>query len=506
MRQFYSSKDDNNHYTAKGHPMSQLDESELNRLASLSLIQYEQERLEAAKNLGVRPSILDKDIKERRKKSFVQSDKIQKRLEEMNQKYFVAREGDIIRVYTETEDPMLKVTSLVAMKSHAFIEYYLSEKYQVDEKKQDSIGNIWFHWNERRRYMGILLDPKRDHDGYYNLWRGFGCESVAGDCSLYKRHIYENLCYRSEKLYDYFMKWMATAVQFPNKPAGVAIVLKGGKGTGKSIVARHFIYMFGKHGMHISSGKHLSGNFNAHQRHTIALFADEAFWAGDKQHESNLKALITEPTLSIEAKGKDIITVPNMLHVIMASNADWVIPATADERRFFVLQLADGGHVQNTAYFTAIEDQMNNGGRSALLHELQNIDLTDFDIRKIPDTTALCDQKLQSMDDFTQWWMSCLEAGAISGSDWDCVESAKTYTEYLKAMERRSINRRLGEVSFGMALKKVLPRAWPRKRRALGVAGDRRLYYEFPALETCRRFFCELMKIEIIWDEEEMPR
>lgn len=55
----------------------------------------------------------------------------------------------------------------------------------------------------------------------------------------------------------------------------------------------------------------LTGNFNSHLRDCIALFADEAFWAGDRAGESVLKMLVTEPVIPIEGKGRDLVLVPN---------------------------------------------------------------------------------------------------------------------------------------------------------------------------------------------------
>lgn len=46
-------------------------------------------------------------------------------------------------------------------------------------------------------------------------------------------------------------------------------------------------------------------------RDCIALFADEAFWAGDRAGESVLKMLVTEPVIPIEGKGRDLVLVPN---------------------------------------------------------------------------------------------------------------------------------------------------------------------------------------------------
>jgi hypothetical protein len=104
--------------------------------------------------------------------------------------------------------------------------------------------------------------------------------------------------------------------------------------------ARTFGALFGQHFLHLSDARHLTGNFNAHLRDSCLVFADEAFYAGDKQHEGQLKRLVTEPTLMIEAKYANAVSVRNCLHLIVASNDDWVVPAGTDERRFFVLDVS----------------------------------------------------------------------------------------------------------------------------------------------------------------------
>ena len=59
---------------------------------------------------------------------------------------------------------------------------------------------------------------------------------------------------------------------------------------------------------------------------------------------------MTEPDLFIEAKGRDGITVANMLHIIMASNEDWIVPAGEDERRYPVFTVS-GDHMQDEQWF-----------------------------------------------------------------------------------------------------------------------------------------------------------
>src|SRR5262249_30458165 len=157
--------------------------------------------------------------------------------------------------------------------------------------------------------------------------------------------------------------------------------LRGKKGSGKGVVCVNLVKAWGQHGAHIANSKHLVGNFNNHLRDCVMLFADEAFFAGDRQHESVLKALITEPTLPIEGKYMDVVFVRNMLHVYMSSNSDWVVPATHDERRYFVRDVLDT-HVGDRPHFNALYKEMEEGGLAAMIFDMLNArNISNFDPR-----------------------------------------------------------------------------------------------------------------------------
>ncbi len=189
---------------------------------------------------------------------------------------------------------------------------------------------------------------------------------------------------------------MARCVQKPDCPGEVAVVLRGEMGTGKGAFAKHFGSLFGRHFLQVSDPKHLVGSFNSHLRDCVVLFGDEAFYAGDKKHESVLKALVTEEHLAIEAKGVEVFASPNYTHIILASNSAWVVPAGSNERRFFALDVS-AEKMQDKKYFAAITEQMNRGGKEALLHYLLKYDISNFEVRDVPKTIALQDQKLLSI-------------------------------------------------------------------------------------------------------------
>jgi hypothetical protein len=268
----------------------------------------------------------------------------------------------------------------------------------IDEKGNIKIigaGRWWLSQEERRQYERVAYDPGNTDPATFNLWRGFSCEPVKSDCGLYLDHLLQNVCGGNKEHFTYLLNWMSRAVQQPGTQGEVAVVLRGKEGTGKGIAIGQFGKLFGTHFLQVSQPRHLVGNFNGPLQSVSLLFADEAFFAGDRSHEGVLKALVTEPTLQIEIKGVEPITAKNALHTMMSSNSDWVVPAGADARRFFCLNVGDG-RKQDTGYFDPIVRQMDNGGRAALLHELLARDLKGFNVRRVPATDMLRDQQSYS--------------------------------------------------------------------------------------------------------------
>ena len=77
-----------------------------------------------------------------------------------------------------------------------------------------------------------------------------------------------------------------------------------------------------------------------HMASTLLMHVEEGFWSGDPKAVGILNNLITAPTVSIERKGIDLDQMPSVLRLFMSSNEGWVVPATADERRYAVFESA----------------------------------------------------------------------------------------------------------------------------------------------------------------------
>ena len=423
-----------------------------------------------------------------------------------NERYTIIKKfGGRCMVITEIKDPALERTILMKMTLPEFEKGYENEKVQVGQDakgnpKYIEAGTWWRKHMHRRQFDTITFAPERVTNAEcYNLWQGFAVQAISGKCELFLDHVLENVCNSNEEHYFFLLGWMARLAQFPASAGEVAIVLRGGRGVGKSFFAKTLGRLFGRHYMQVSNSSHLVGNFNAHLRDLVLLFADEAFYANDKRHESILKTLITEERLVIEAKGVDVEVVPNYIHLIMCSNDLHVIPAGGDERRFFVLEVSTGRQGDKD-YFAAIAEQMENGGYEALLHYLRSYDLSNFEVRDVPTTEALREQKLLSLSPDEDWWYQKLLCGQLTmeSAEWPKeVMNRVLVDDYVEHTRRHNAPKRSSETRLAHFIRRVLPRCRTTQRLAKvtlpTVEGHtiqkniKALFYEIPPLNECRK-------------------
>lgn len=424
-------------------------------------------------------------------------------VKELNERHAVVMVGGDCVVLTEVIDPVRGQPD-ITLSRISDMQHKYANRLVADGGKQVNAFTHWMRSPSRRDFDRIVFAPSGDVRGSYNLWRGFAVLPLPGDCSLFLAHIHDNICKGDAGLYNYVLAWFATMVQRPSDRPGVSIALRGKQGAGKTFVADTIGSLFGQHYVRVTSARHLTGNFNAHLRNALLVCADEAFWAGDKSAEGVLKSMVTDDVHMIEFKGRDAFAVKNHIWLLIASNHEWLVPAGLEERRFCVIEVADT-QMQKSGYFRAIADQLDNGGREALLHELLTRDVSNVDLRALPDTSALRENKLLSMSPVQRFVFEMLAAGANDGSArWVTEVPIKTvYERYLEASNQVGDRRRANETEMGMHLRKLMP-GLKRKRRSQdsGTGSKRQVYtYQFPPLKDCRAVFEREMRSKFDWED-----
>jgi hypothetical protein len=436
-------------------------------------------------------------------------------VDELNEKHAVVFEGGKFRIFTEEIDPVLNRTFFQRSSKEDFENLYCNQLVELGDKLLPK-SKLWLQSSQRRQYKGVIFDPERGHEGWLNLWKGWSVQPKKGDWSLMKSLILDVLVDGVPEHYEYVLNWIAYMVQKPNRAAEVALCFRGEKGTGKGTLGRAISELAGAHGLHISSPEHLTGRFNSHLQNCVCLFADEAFWAGDKSGEAKLKQLVTEPTIAYEGKGRDAIMGKNLIHIVMAANGDWVVPAGLDgERRFgcFDVNNIRKGDVK---FFNALNAQMyRDGGLAAMLHDLLIRDLGEWAPRDdVPATKALMTQKILSMDDVERWWYGKLIDGFLPDvpDDWAASEVVAIKellrADYVEFAKEQRAYRPADAVAFGMRLNKLvsplrntqtkpLDSMYALKVDRLGRASA----YGIPPLGICRSAFEKKMGATLSWSQ-----
>ena len=438
-------------------------------------------------------------------------------MREMNEKYAVVADGGNTSIVRRAYNVDLDRTTIVCTHVEAFKLLLANKNIKIPTEKKNGefvyrtvqAASLWLQHPKRRTCdNGFGLDPNNKlPQSVYNRWQGFGVAEKQGDWSRLRAMIQDVLASGNEEHARYIIQWLAHLVQRPHKSPGVAIVFRGAQGVGKGTLGRAIMRMMRPHAMQITNPKHLLGSFNDHMRDSLFLFADEAFFAGDRANEGVLKGLITEEFRINEGKGKDATPGINRIHLMMASNNEWVIPASADARRYAVFEVAST-HMQDAEYFAAINDEMDihgdAAGIAAMLYDLRRIPLDLPFIRKAPETVGLQQQRIASLRGPAKWFFDVLTRGfVVNGSPRAWSENStveelfSSYLEWSKEM-RESYPANRHEV--GKLLASMFTQHRPRARTKDGTP-VRVNEYRLGTLEAARSVFAEKQALGNPWTD-----
>lgn len=387
---------------------------------------------------------------------------------------------------------------------------YANDLVSAGKGKLVAASERWLRSADRRTYAnGVTFAPGGTAPGILNLWRGWAVEPDAkASCSRFLEHILKVVCRGNDEHNAYLLSWLAHMVQRPGEKPGVGLVLRGAKGAGKDTVADYVARMIGRrHAPTVAESSHIVGKFNARLENALLLHVQEGSWAGDRKAEGVLKYLVTSDFIEIERKGIDSINLPSVLRMFISANADWVVPASPDERRWAIFEVADCRR-GDEAYFGTLRAEMNGQGPAALLHYLRNFDLTGFEVRKAPDTEGLRDQKIASLRGIELWWFELLNRGTLTTASLDDNENwadsgltvnrdrlRNLYVDWMKG--RKFDGETADERLFGKRTREMLPALDDRR---LGTRSDRSWHYVLPSLHYCRQAFERWLGCPIDWE------
>jgi len=445
-----------------------------------------------------------------------------RKLKQFNERYAVAMiEGKAAIVYREKDAATNVMTTRISNRGSINTKYCnkLLPLPKVNDKEREvkltPIFDYWLEWPERNEFEQISFKPISgmiagstdlpNNESILNLYQGLAFEPTPGNCDLILDHIREVWCIGNEALFKYVINWLARMFQIPGERGHTALVLHSGEGTGKNIIVDILVSAFGEHAFVASKSNDLIGRFNDHLGKAVLVFANEAAWGGDKHQEGALKQLITDEKIAVERKHIPTYHSKNCVHLIIASNNEWVAPMGMDDRRFVVLDVSEQ-RKGDWEYFKKLADQIKNGGDRAFIHYLSNFNINGFNPRVLPAVKSRTKyiNKIKTADSVTQWFLNCLECGSLGTTpehDWKYgiqVSKDVAHQAYTEWCERMRINQREPMSVMTKTLKKLVDVSLRQLRHSVKI---RERVYEFPPLSDCRQQVEQLMGQEIDWGE-----
>lgn len=284
------------------------------------------------------------------------------------------------------------------------------------------LTKLWLAHEHSRTVMNIQFYPKlQDHPHIYNKFRGFNIPfepthytmeelESAPDLRPLVEHIRMIWCRGDAQLFTYVMCWFAQVYQRPWDQTGVALVVKGARGSGKGIVLEFLAAIIGEnHYWHVTHLNDICGGFVAPKRLTCCLgFADECYYGGDPSQSQGLKQTITERRITVNIKHVAQYDIDSFINLVVASNDDRIVQAGKGERRFQVLETDNTYAGAETPVTKAYYAQIRACCPRKFAAYLGKVNLSGFSPRTIHETEAHRDQQILSADPIDRFWYDCL--------------------------------------------------------------------------------------------------
>lgn len=263
------------------------------------------------------------------------------------------------------------------------------------------------------RPENVGFDPGSDDDNITcNLWAGWPTEPKAGKCDMLL-DVLRHMCSADkdpERLFNWVIQWIAYPIQHPGAKMKTTVVVHGPQGTGKNAFFEAVMEIYGRYGRMIDQNA-LEDKFNDWASGKLFLLADEVIARSDLYHVKNkLKSFITGRWVRINPKNMAAYDERNHANIVFLSNESMPVVLEQDDRRHCVIWTPAK---KDPDYYTAVFDEIRDGGVAALHDYLLNTDLDGFHTSSAPPETGARDELLSLSQDSTTRFYHELLGGDI---------------------------------------------------------------------------------------------
>ena len=253
----------------------------------------------------------------------------------------------------------------------------------------------------------------------YNLYTPMPCD--AWDVARADPHSEHVAAFRKlirylsdldESVATFIELFMAHTIQFPSRKPGAWLVLMSEEGAGKGTLVRMMALLIGASKVRpISNVKRsLLGEFNGVMLDAFLVVLDEAGGKDMFELQDELKHMITDPTLEINQKGINHLTIRSYARFMLTCQPRSV-PTKKGDRRGVISRCSDD-LIGNDAYFKDINMRM---GNEQAIRDLHAYLMTlapppVFTIEHLPQTEVQKAMQAANADIFDAWMNDVVES------------------------------------------------------------------------------------------------
>lgn len=204
--------------------------------------------------------------------------------------------------------------------------------------------DAWCQDANRQSFIDVDIIPhdKECPEGILNLWTGFAIENITDftpvDIQPILNHIKIQMNH-DEACYEFMLNWLSNMFQFPSSTSVLVNISTEHGGTGKGLFIELLNQMVGKEKyVLIDDPERLFGRFNDNLQGRVLCHLDEMSAKALNPFYERLKSMVTNDTLTIEAKGQKPITVSNTLKFIGTTNNLQAFKIKEGDRRIFSVE------------------------------------------------------------------------------------------------------------------------------------------------------------------------
>lgn len=271
---------------------------------------------------------------------------------------------------------------------------------------------IGFTHNIRRKDdVDIYPNTKDCPENIFNLWRPFAMELLTDPYTYKERELnfilnhIKILCNHDANVYDYFIKWIAQMIQYPQIKTIMPTFISG-EGSGKGTLFKLFEKMLGNEKVFETTNpsRDVWGDFNGMMCNCFLVNLNELSKKDTIEAEGKIKGLITDNTLAINQKGLPQYKIKSYHRFITTTNKEEPINSTNGDRRNLIIRSSDEKKGDYT-YFETLHNYLEDNDVIRTCYDFfKNIGGMDkFKDIPIPQTDYQTNLKELSKSPIEQW-------------------------------------------------------------------------------------------------------